>query len=342
MKIGIFANSQNSQAQSIYNRISNNHEESQVHYFDISVSPNDSISLDESGIYWNDINIAQLDLAYLHGFSYQNPVVPLDTGMERDYSIWQQDYLIDQQKYSFLLSVFRDLDQRGVKLVNSPESFVVNFMKPYFLEQLRHKGFNIPKMICSNDMASVQSFCNANQKTVWRPTTGRASWQLFLDKQRISFVKPDLPPVLLAELIQGPLIRGYFFEGDPLLFLKFTTPECSPEEHLEIIWSEDCPDAEHELKRFFSASEVLWALFYFIPSNGRIWIYDVDTDPVLNWLPEPYMEYLLNQLVLKLTGKEQDIASTLKKTSPKERPTMFLRRMLRILFDFERSKYTDT
>ncbi len=342
MKLGIFADTPNTQAQSIYNRISDNHKELQVYFFDIRVPEKDSISLDESGVYWNDINIAQLDIAYLHGFSYQNPAVPLDKGMERDFSVWQQDYLIDQQKFSFLLSLFSDLDRRGVKLVNSPESFIVNFMKPYFLEQLRHMGFNVPKMICSNDMASVQSFCKENQKTVWRPTTGRASWQLFLDKQRISFVKPDLPPVLLAELIPGPLIRGYFFEGDPLLFLKFTSPECSPEEQLEIIWSEDCPEAENELKRFFSANKILWALVYFIPNNGHIWIYDIDTDPIMNWLPEPYKEFLINRFVLKLTGKEQDMESTLKKTSPVERPAMFLRRMLRILFDFERSKYNDT
>lgn len=335
--IGIFAHSSNRQAQNIFEVICAL-EMVRCDFFNLSLSGEDDISVLDSGVYWNRRNITDLDVAYIHGITYMNPIIP-DADKDQDWSVWQADYLIKQQKFSFLFSLFEELHRRGVVLVNPPRTHVQNFMKPFLLERLRNLGFTVPRLICSNHMPSIVDFCNQIEKVVWRPTTGRAVWQLFLDKQRISLIRPDSPPVLVAQCIEGPLIRGYLYDGMPLLFLKFSAPDPGPPERLESIWSVDCSEVVEVLQRLTVETGMRWAQVSFVFSDGKPWIYDIDPDPILEWLPDVYKDNLIAKLSYMIAGEKDkaiDLSST---THPEERPVMLLRRMLRILFEFEKVKY---
>jgi hypothetical protein len=336
--IGIFAHSSSRQAQNIFKRISAL-EMAQCDFFNLSLDDEDDISIFDSGIYWNRRDITDLDVAYVHGFMYMNPIIP-DADQIHDWSVWQADYLIKQQKFSFLFSLFEELHRRGVGMVNPPRIHVQNFMKPFLLERLRNQGFNVPRSICSNHMPSIIDFCNQTEKAVWRPATHRALWQLFLDKQRISLVRPDSPPILVAECIEGQFIRGYIYDGVPLLFLKFSAPDLGPPERLESIWSVDCAEAEKVLQRLTIETGLRWAQVSFVFSDGVPWIYDMDPDPVLEWLPKSYQDILIGKLSYMMTGEKDKAIDLPAMTQPEERPTLFLRRMLRILFEFERVKYS--
>jgi hypothetical protein len=189
-------------------------------------------------------------------------------------------------------------------------------------------------------MPSIIDFYQKVEKVVWRPATGRAVWQLFLDKQRISLVSPDSPPILVAECIEGPLIRGYLYDGVPLLFLKFSAPDLGPPERLESVWSVDCSEVVEVLQRLTVETGVRWAQVSFVFSDGKPWIYDIDPDPILEWLPDAYKDNLIAKLSYMIAGEKDKAIDLPATTQPEERPTMFLRRMLRILFEFEKVKYS--
>ncbi|MFH1491232.1 MAG: hypothetical protein ABII06_20175 [Pseudomonadota bacterium] len=339
MKIGIFADSSLGRAAGLLEKIGPMGGV-RCDFFDMGLHPPDEVSLDQSALYWNGRDLTGLDIAYIHGFSFMNPVVP-SPGRERDWSLWQSDYLVEQQKYSFLFSMFKELERRGVTLVNPPEAHVRSFMKPSFLEHLRRSGFSVPKLLCSNDMRSVKTFCAENEITLWRPSAGRAAWQLFLDRQRTHLIKRDAPPVLLSEGIEGPLVRGYFFDKKPLLMLKFNPPHRTPPERLEQFFHVDHPEAAEELGRLGEVIGAKWFLVFFILKDNRPWIYDIDPDPILDGLPDFYREHLMRHLACSLAGTQEECPLPEGADPPLDRPVFFLRRMLQILFDLEKSKYDD-
>jgi hypothetical protein len=235
----------------------------------------------------------------------------------------------------------------------------------------------VPPFLCTNVAAEVNAFraaragkpasdsTPATPHLVWRPATGRAAWQLFTDRQRDALVSLRKPPVLVAELVEGPLVRAYLYRGEPVLLLEQAAPDCEGEEQLESFWEVLCAPpatataatapapaaggAESEsrlptavaadLKRVADVLGAPWLEVLFAFRDGRAWIYDVYSDPRADSLPTAHREKLTALLAAKLLGVAPDRAGA---AAPKERlsrPTLFLRRMLRILFEFERSKY---
>ena len=337
MKIGIFAHAPGPQAEAIQEQL-NGMNDVECLFFDMALHPSARVSLEASGIFWNGRDLTELDIAYIHGFSFMTPVVPsADTG--RDWSVWQADYLAEQQTFSFLLSLFKELDRRGVTLVNPPDAHVRAFMKPSLLERFRRSGFSVPDLLCSNDLQEVEAFCRRHETVLWRPASGRAAWQLFREKQKRHLVRKDAPPVLLAKCEEGPLRRRYGYEGRPLLELAYRPPRETPPETLEQFSHVEDPEGEWDPAALQEASGARWAMVLFVKGKERSWVYDLDPDPMLDWLPLPYREHLVRALALALAGKEETVAWPPELSPPLERPLFFLRRMLRILFDFERSKY---
>jgi hypothetical protein len=74
------------------------------------------------------------------------------------------------------------------------------------------------------------------------------------------------------------------------------------------------------------------------PERPSSLIYDIDTDPIYHGLPEAYQQRIREGLAHRFLGQENALEST-PPEQPQSRPTLFLRRMLRILFEFEYYKY---
>lgn len=341
MKIGIFSERHDPQASRLRDHINHLAPGSCQHF----VLPKDdglpAVALDETGVYWDDVNVTELDIAYLHGFSYTYPVAPAPLG-QIDWSLWQIDHLLEQQKSSFILSAFTEMERHGVKLLNPPKLHLKNFSKADLLESLRQADFPVPKMVCTNDMEATQAFIqdvNVN-RVVWRPATGRAAWQLFRDKQREYLISTERPPVLLAEIIEGPLIRGYLINGSPLLCLNRYPPACILHaETLESFRAMDCPEVHGELQRLAAYLSLRWGQVSFVLREGQAWIYDVDVDPIFCQVPNIVQERLVDGLARGCLGMEQKLEPL--PDTPHARPTLFLRRMLFPLFEFEHMKYSN-
>ncbi|WP_320170672.1 hypothetical protein [Maridesulfovibrio sp.] len=333
LSIGIFASKGIPQVESLIQKLAETGVD--AFFFDMGLPPEERVCLYETGARWNDIELTELNYAYVHGFSFQSPVVP-NHGGERDWSVWQADYPAQQQKYSFLHSLFTRLERHGVRMITPVEALQAMFAKHHLLQNLSRDGFSVPEMLVTNVPQEAEKFCEKHEIVIWRPQNGKAAWQLCLEKQRTAIIHPDLPPPILASAIKGPVVRSWIFNGNPLLTLRSAPPSAAVPERLEQLSTFDSSPFEKELSRLAETLGAPWFQVLFVPQGKHLWIYDIDTDPIYDWLPEIYADTLTNNLVAGLVGTP---AAQKNEDSSAKRPAIFLRRMLRILFDFENCKY---
>lgn len=342
MKLGVFSTAGDKQTRQLVKALNAAHAGSAI-FFDLSLDDPERSTVDAARLEWNGVDLATLDIAFLHGFPYLDPVIP-SGDLELDWSVWREDYIALQMKYTYLYSLFAELERRGVKVVNSPRMHLCAFMKPLLLEQLRAAGLNVAASMTTNSMDAAKEFCARTPKVVWRPCTGRAAYQLFLDKQREALISTKKPPVLLAELKEGPLVRGYLYDGKPVLFLQRYVPDNKAEETLEQFFEVPCADVRDQIALASRTLGFPWFQLTFIPIDGKAYIYDVDVDPLWESLPTAWQRQLTALLAGKLLGAEAAYEAPLSvpigPDAVKQRPTIFLRRMLQILFEFEQSKYS--
>ncbi|MBI3830148.1 MAG: hypothetical protein HY291_11560 [Planctomycetes bacterium] len=303
----------------------------------LDFSEDDRTALDATQTHWNGVDLAQLDAVLLMGFAYCDPVIP-SPSLHQDWGVWRYDYLAEQQTYSYFHSLFQDLERRGVRVLNAPDVHMSCFARPALFERLRIAGLDLPETLCTNRMESVRAFTAGRQTVVWRPATGRSIWQLFRDAQREALIAFNRPPIMIADVKAGPLVRAYVLNGQALMFLAFDYPHDGPPERLESFWEIEIEEARPALARLAELVAGRWLEVQFIFAEGKVWIYDVDADPATEALPAVLQERLANRLAASLLGMPAE--APVLGEPPRERQTMFLRRMLRILFEFEESKYS--
>lgn len=297
-------------------------------------------ALDADSIQVDGVDLGGFDTVWTHGFSYENPIIP-DAGLHRDWSVWQIGYLADQQTYSSRFSLLRELQRRGVRVVNPVDLHIESFVRFGLLERLRALGLPIPPLLCCNQVAAAEAFCREHEAVLWRPVTGRASWQFFEEKQKTAHVAPDKPPVLLSPALPGHLLRVWLVAGKVVLCLKHRHPDAAPyQEALERFWAVPCPEAVRApVERMAAALGLYWGSVLLVEGADGPWIYDLDTDPLIDWLPIPHRDHLVQALAAGLAGDVVPVAASgTSEPDIHERSGLFLRRMLRILFQFEASK----
>jgi len=310
----------------------------QCPFLDFSVPPDVRVDMDQSEITWNGNKLSALDKLFVTGFDYQDPLVPRAVATA-DWGVWQIDYIVDEQRWSFVSSVLRDLERRGVSLINSWHASQFGFAKALLLAELKRTGFLVPHWLCSNEMPVVQRFCEEQKRVVWRPNSGRAMWQLFLDKQRLHCVDPAKPPVLLASHSEQALVRAFVCGDEVLLALNYSAPHMEMFERMEEVWACDCSQVADELVRAVSHIRAGWALVLFVEQDGRPCIYDIDVDPHYGWLPSEFRAYLQIRLARKLLDLPAPGDDVLPVPARSERDSLFMRRMLVPLHEMEATKY---
>jgi len=307
-------------------------------YFDLNLLGDQTFSLGGDVFQFDGVDICKLRFAYIHGFSYQYPVVPR-LSADTDWSLWQTKHVLDQQRYSAILSLVQELERHGVCVISGLRGLLGNFMKYEQLQRLRRQGFSVPPMICTNDRESTDKFCEQHEQLIWRPATGRAAWQHFGERQREHLLAPEKSPIIISAVIPGEYLRSYYLFGQDFLHLQHRGAGYYPMETLETFCEAEglsAPDFDPvsvlELSRgFFSLSQVV--------SGPVRWIYDLDADPALTALPVKYRELLIRAFALCLSGRKSQLDSLVRPVSPQQRESLFLRRMLGVLFDMEASKH---
>ena len=204
MQVGIFARGDNPQARSVLARMNRLRPRS-AHLFDTSLEGARAVAIDGGRLTWGRRLLNGLDGAYVHGFRYQDPVVP-GPGDSTDWSLWQPAYVAEQQKYSFLFSLLSRLEAAGVRLFNGAAVHLSAYAMPAQLQGLGRQGIPVPQLLCTNDGGAVERFCKDRGRILWRTVTGTCAWQIFADKQKEHLISPSKPPVLLAPVVPGPLL----------------------------------------------------------------------------------------------------------------------------------------
>lgn len=335
MKIGLFAPGRSRQASRIeaaFNRL----EPGCCTRFDLNFFEDDRTSLEATRVVWNGHDLHALDAVVLQGFDYCDPVIPA-APVAPDWSVWRQDYLAEQQTYSYLHSLFLDLRRRGVRVYNDPDALQNCYAKPGLFERLRAAGLAVPRTLASNHMETVKAFAASAGTAIWRPVTGRAHWQLFLDAQREALVSQHKPPVWVAETKPGPLLRAYVCDGEVLLITSYGPPLSGPPEELELFQEVLRQECHTELKQAAALAGGRFQEVLFVPAEGRTWIYELQTDMNIEGLPQATQESLCERLAACIM--QRPIPQPPAEAPALHRRAMFLRRMLRILFEFEESKY---
>ncbi len=307
-------------------------------YFDLHLNGGQAVALGRDTLQFAGVDLSGLRYAYIHGFRYQYPVLPRPLG-DADWSLWQSGHVRDQQKYSYLLSMLQELERRGVRLYNGLSGLKSNFMKYEQLQQLRRLGLAVPPMLCTNDAQQAAQFCERHTQTVWRPATGHAAWQICGPRQRLHLLDPAKPPVILAAIHDGPMVRSYVIEGQPVLNLQNRAPGFYPVETLETFWEDTAVDLQTTARQVTDALQLGFFTATVVVAGDSRWIYDVNADPVLLDLPPAFRDYLLQALALGLSGRLTTAARLTPPDQPQQRDTLFLRRMLTALFDMEASKH---
>lgn len=297
-----------------------------------------SVSLSRDEVYWGDVDASQLKTGFVRAFQYSNPVVP-QALTDVDWSLWHYTYIGEQQKTSFLYSALSEIDRRGVSLFNPPGMYLDVSMKVDLLERVRSGGVAVAEMVCTNDLNEARVFAQSREHILWRPVTGRAAWQLCLEKQMQALLDCQKPPVILAGIEPGLFLRCYVLNGEPVLCLKYVSPAQVPLERLEVF--QTVPDSGFfdDLRACAKLAGLKWGAIHCAVEGERLAVYDIDADPVLTALPEEVRDYLNACIACTLLERDLPDYQSIPE-GPLPRALPFLRRMLTALFEVERSKYT--
>lgn len=295
------------------------------------------VSLSREAIYWDDIDASQLKTGFVRAFQYSNPVVP-QALTDVDWSLWQHSYIGEQQKTSFLYSALSEIDRRGISLFNPPGMYLDVSMKVDLLERVRAGGVRVADMLCTNDLSEARKFAKSREHILWRPVTGRAAWQLCMERQMQALLDCQKPPVLLAGIEPGLFLRCYVLNGEPVLCLKYVNPSQVPLERLEVFQMVEENGFFDDLRECAKLSGLQWGAIHCAVENDRLAVYDIDADPVTAALPDEIQDYLNVCIACTLLGRDLPDSLSIPE-GPLPRALPFLRRMLSALFEVERSKY---
>ncbi len=267
-----------------------------------------------------------------------DPIVPAPV-VDADWSVWQQSHIVEQQRFSILYSVFAEAQRRGVRVYNSMSGLVLGFQPSEQLSRLQSNGFDVPAILVSNDDAEVARFREQFQCVIWRPSTGRAAWQLFTDLQNEHLVHVEKPPVLLAQVLEGPARWAYVLDEQVLFTHEMQPAAILPPESLEAVCGVTDGAAKEVVVAACRAVGLRWARVMYVEHDGGVWIYAIESNPLLSWLPAELRRYLNEALMRALLDLPGGAFPDALHERVLERPTLFLRRMLTILFDIEATKY---
>ncbi|GEO35869.1 hypothetical protein SAE02_00170 [Skermanella aerolata] len=310
--------------------------------FDADLPEGTRVSLGEGGASWDGISLDGFDGLFIHGFRYEDPVLPV-ADPAADWSLWQAGHVRQQQRYSLFYSLLARLEAGHQRLYNGPSVHLEGFSRLHQLERLGLTGARVAAAIVTNDPAEAERFCSAHTAAgapvVWRTATGRCAWQIFRDRQRRHLIAADKPPVMLAPVVPGLLRRAFVIDGQVVLTVQWAAPSLESLERFEQFHVvEAARDGNGIEGRSLSALGIRWGSALYVAGPEGPVIYDVDVDPLIADLPAPLRDHLASCLAAGLAGGQPPAYEG---PAVIERDSLFLRRMLRIQFEMEQTKLAE-
>ena len=129
-----------------------------VDWFDANLPEGTRVSLGEHGATWDGVPLDGFDALFVHGFRYEDPVLPV-AEPAADWSLWQAGHVRQQQRYSLFYSLLSRLEAGGPRLYNGPSAHLEGFSRHHQLERLGLAGVPVASAISTNDPDEAERFC---------------------------------------------------------------------------------------------------------------------------------------------------------------------------------------
>jgi glutathione synthase/RimK-type ligase-like ATP-grasp enzyme len=143
----------------------------------------------------------------------------------RNFPTFQEQYVAERERQSFLQSVLRALNRPGRSFVNPFETIELHYLKLHQLELLRRHKVPVPPSLGTCDPQAVRDFVREHGRVIYKPLGGGALVQRVteadLTDERLQLLGNC--PVLFQAEIQGDEFRAYVLDGEPVSAFRIPT-----------------------------------------------------------------------------------------------------------------------
>ncbi|UPM45103.1 ATP-grasp domain-containing protein [Halocatena salina] len=113
-------------------------------------------------------------------------------------------------------SVLRYLDDRGIPIVNAPQTMAVHRLKPYQLARFADAGLPVPKTLTTNDPTAAMEFVEEVDEVIYKPVAGGGHARIVtaedLEPDRLE--RLSNAPVQFQRRLDGTNYRLFVVDGD--------------------------------------------------------------------------------------------------------------------------------
>ncbi len=252
-------------------------------------------------IAFDGMRLDSLRVFYIKAIYLGLPIVQPDRLNARNFELWQDQYVAEQQRQSFLYSILRDLHRQGRTFVNPVQTLDLHYLKLFQLSLLRRHGIPVPDTLATNDPAQVRAFAGKHGAIIYKPLAGGAAVSLLnegdLTAERLQLLANC--PILFQEQIQGDEFRAYVLNGEPVAAFQIPTTgvvdaraaldQCSPAELPAEIW-ETCIRGAELLDLVFTAVDLRRT------QNGLYVTLEFNPTPAIAFFEDPTDGVVLRRL----------------------------------------------
>ncbi|RKH46840.1 ATP-grasp domain-containing protein [Corallococcus sicarius] len=184
-----------------------------------------ALSWEDGEVLWDGECLSDLRSFYIKAIRLSLPVPEAEALSARNFPRWQEQYLAERERQSFLHSVLRSLNRRGVSFINPLEAVELHYLKLHQLALLRRHKIPVPASLGTASPDAVREFVARHGAVIYKPLGGGALVQKMgeadLTDERLQLVANC--PVLFQEQIVGDEFRAYVLDGEPVAAFRIPT-----------------------------------------------------------------------------------------------------------------------
>lgn len=267
-----------------------------------------SLSWERGSVRYRGERLDEIRSFYLKRVQLSLPL-PDPSGLpERNFSTWQEQYIAERERQSFLMSVLRSLRRPGCSFVNPVETIELHYLKLHQLSLLQRHKVPVPISLGSCDPEAVRAFVAQHGSVIYKPLGGGAMVQRVseadLSPERLQLLLNC--PVLFQAEVKGDEFRAYVLDGEPVAAFQIPTdgvvdarqnlarvrPARIPEEAWRI-----CVRGARALGLVFTAVDLRR------DADGRFVALEFNPTPAISFFEDPRRGKVISRLAEYLVAK---------------------------------------
>jgi glutathione synthase/RimK-type ligase-like ATP-grasp enzyme len=267
-----------------------------------------TLSWEQGAVRYQAESLEDIRSFYLKRVQLSLPL-PDPSGLpERNFSSWQEQYIAERERQSFLMSVLRGLPRRGRSFVNPVETIELHALKLHQIELLQRAKVPVPVSLGTCDPEAVRAFVNEHGSVIYKPLGGgalvRRITEADLTPERLQLLTNC--PVLFQEEVKGDEFRAYVLDGEPVAAFRIPTDGVvDARENLERVRPARLPEEAWRL--CVRGARVLGMVFTAVDlrrdAEGRFVALEFNPTPAISFFEDPRRGKVISRLSEYLVAK---------------------------------------